>query len=184
MATDETNRDTPENKRKEAMLTGLYDEYYDRIARFAYVRLGNRADAEDIAGETFLKALKSLDSYQERGAPMQAWLFTIARNLINDHYRRAQRKPTVPIGDFDTAGDDDPAGDVERKLEMERVNAAMARLTSDQQEVLRLRFYAGLNSKETAEVLQKSDIAVRQMQHNGIQKLKQLLMDKASGTTK
>ena len=106
------------------------------------------------------------------------------QNLITDHYRRAQRKPTVPIGDFDTAGDDDPAGDVEQKLEMERVNAAMAQLTPDQQEVLRLRFYGGLNSREAAEVLQKSDVAVRQIQHKGIQKLKQLLADKASGTTK
>jgi len=184
MAINDTNRGTPENRRKEAMLTGLYDEYYDRIARFAHVRLGNRADAEDIAGETFLKALKSLDSYQERGAPMEAWLFRIAKNLIIDHFRRAQRKPTVPIGDFDTAGNADPAADVERKLEMERVNAAMAQLTPDQQEVLRLRFYAGLNSREAAVVLQKSDVAVRQMQHNGIQKLKQLLADKASGTTK
>ena len=184
MANQDPSRGTPEKQRKEAMLTSLYDEYYDRISRFAYVRLGNRPDAEDIAGETFLKALKSLDSYQERGAPMQAWLFRIAQNLITDHFRRAQRKPTVPIGDFDTAGDDNPAADVEQKLEMERVNAAIDQLTADQQEVLRLRFYAGLNSKETAEVLQKSDVAVRQMQHNGIQKLKQLLMDKGSGKTK
>lgn len=184
MATDDNNRGISENRCKEAMLTGLYDEYYDRIARFAYTRLGNRADAEDIAGETFLKALKSLDSYQERGTPMQAWLFRIAKNLITDHFRRAQRKPTVPIGDFDTAGDDDPAGDVERKLEMERVNAAMTRLTPDQQEVLRMRFYAGMNTREVAEVLQKSDGAVRQIQHYGIQKLKLLLADKASGTIK
>ena len=184
MANRENNRGTPENRRKEAMLTDLYHEYYDRIARYAYVRLGNRADAEDIAGETFLKALKSLDSYEERGAPMQAWLFRIARNLVMDHFRRAQRKPTVPIGDFDTAGDDNPAGDVERKLEMERVNAAMAELTPDQQEVLRLRFHAGLNSAEAAAVLQKSDVAVRQMQHNGIRKLRQLLADKGSGAVK
>ena len=115
---------------------------------------------------------------------MHAWLFRIARNLITDHFRRTQRKPTVPIGDFDTAGDADPAGDVERTLEMERVNAAMAQLTPDQQAVLRLRFYAGLNSKEAAEVLQKSDVAVRQMQHNGIRKLRQLLADKGPGATK
>ena len=162
----------------------LIDEHGPLVLRISWRILGNRADAEDIAGETLLKALKSLDSYQERGAPMQAWLFRIAQNLVTDHFRRAQRKPTVPIGDFDAAGDDDPAADVEQKLEMERVNAAIDQLTADQQEVLRLRFYAGLNSKEAAEVLQKSDVAVRQMQHNGIQKLKQLLADKGSGKTK
>ena len=61
-----------DQKDKEAILASLYDEYFDKIARYIFTRLGNRADAEDLAGEVFLKALKSLDSYKERGIPMQA----------------------------------------------------------------------------------------------------------------
>jgi len=61
---------SPEDRStKEAALAALYDEYYDKIARYIFVRIGDRAEAEDMAGEVFLKALQSLDSYKERGIP-------------------------------------------------------------------------------------------------------------------
>jgi RNA polymerase sigma-70 factor (ECF subfamily) len=70
-------RSAGERSSKEAALTALYDEYYDKISRYIFVRIGDRAEAEDLAGEVFLKSLESLDSYKERGIPMRAWLFSI-----------------------------------------------------------------------------------------------------------
>ena len=61
-------------KEYEARIADLYEEYYDRIARYVYIRTCNRAEAEDIAGEVFLKALQSLKSYREQGIPMQGSL--------------------------------------------------------------------------------------------------------------
>ena len=85
---------------KESMLASLYEEYYDKIAGYAFVRIGNKAEAEDIAGEVFLKALKSLKSYKERGVPMQAWLFRIAHNLVIDYFRKNKKHMTVPIDEM------------------------------------------------------------------------------------
>src|SRR4030042_1271343 len=104
-------------KEYEARLAGLYEEYYDRIAHYVYVRIGNRAEAEDIAGEVFLKALQSLKSYREQGIPIK-------------------------------------------------------QLTVEQREVINLRFFGGLTSKEVGDILNKSDGAVREMQRAAMEKLR------------
>jgi len=163
-------------KQNEATLTSLYEEYYDRIARYAYVRIGSKADAEDLAGEVFLKALKSLKLYKEHGVPMQAWLFKIAHNLVVDYLRKMAKRKTVPIDNVQIKSDVDPAVVAEKSIELERVAKAMEQLTQEQREVLALRFFGGLSSKETGSILHKSDGAVREMQRAAIEKLRRLLV--------
>ncbi|MBA7474885.1 ECF RNA polymerase sigma factor SigD [subsurface metagenome] len=160
----------------EAKLAGLYQDYYDKIARYAYVHIGNRTEAEDIAGEVFLKALQSLKSYQERGAPMQAWLFRIAHNLVVDHLRKMTKRKTVPIDTVPVEGDVDPAYVAEKNVEFEKVTRAMEQLTGEQRKVLGLRFFGGLTSKEAGSILNKSHGAVREMQRAAIEKLRQILV--------
>jgi RNA polymerase sigma-70 factor (ECF subfamily) len=160
---------------KRAKLTGLYEEYYDKIARYAYSRIGSRNDAEDIAGEVFLKALDSLKNYREKGIPMQAWLFKIAHNMVVDHLRRVSKIKSVSLDKIELAGDADPAAAAEMSIEMEKVTGAMEKLTANQREVLNLRFYGGLTSREVGSVMQKSDGAVREMQRAALEKLRQVL---------
>ena len=159
----------------ESALSGLYEEYFDKIARYAYYRIGDRNEAGDIAGEVFLKALGSLKSYKERGVPMQAWLFRIAHNLVIDYYRKMQKRKTVPIDDVEIEGGINPVSVAERNIDLERVIKAMERLTNEQREVLGLRFFGGLSSREAGQVLNKSDGAVREMQRAAIEKLRNLL---------
>jgi RNA polymerase sigma-70 factor (ECF subfamily) len=159
----------------ELTLSSLYEEYFDKIARYAYVRIGHRADAEDIAGEVFSKALDSLKSYQERGVPMQAWLFRIAHNLVIDYFRKRQKRKTVSIDDVEIEGGTNPAIVAERNMEIEQVKKGMEQLTREQREVLMLRFFGGLSSREAGRVLNKSDGAVREMQRAAIEKLRNLL---------
>ena len=156
-------------------LAGLYEEYFDKIAHYIYVRLRDLNEAENLAGEVFVKALKSLGSYQERGVPMQAWLFKIARNLIVDYSRKAAKQKTVPIDDLQVIGEDNPQAAAEKKIELERVKKAMEYLTKDQKEVINLRFFGGLSSKEAGQILKKSDGAIREMQRSAIEKLRRLL---------
>ena len=106
---------------------------------------------------------------------MQAWLFKIAHNLVVGHLRKVSRIKTVPIDTVEIADKQDPVEAVERKMEMEKVGAAMVELTEEQREVLRLRFFGGLTSREAADVLQKSDGAVREMQRAALEKLRQIL---------
>jgi len=97
MSASQDTGKTEIRENNKAKLASLYEEYYDRIARYAYVRIGDKTDAEDLAGEVFLKALESLKSYKERGVLMQAWLFKIAHNLVVDYLRKIAKHKTVPL---------------------------------------------------------------------------------------
>ncbi len=176
MSANPDNDKTGTRKLNEANLARLYEEYYDKIARYVYTHIGDRSEAEDIAGEVFLKALESLKSYTERGIPMQAWLFRIAHNLMVDYLRKAEKRKTVSIDTVEIASDIDPVTSVEKSMELEQLTKAMEQLTWEQGEVLRLRFFGELTSKETGSILKKSDGAVREMQRSALEKLRNLLV--------
>jgi len=159
----------------ETRLSDLYEEYYDKIARYVYVHISNKEEAEDIAGEVFLKALQSLKSYREQGIPMQGWLFRIAHNLTVDYLRKMNRRRTVPIDSVVLQANDNPANTAEKNIEFERVTGAMRKLTTEQREVINLRFFGGLTSKEVGGVLGKSDGAVREMQRAAMEKLRGIM---------
>ena len=176
MSTDPDKCKTDAREYNQAKLASLYEEYYGKIARYVYVRIGNRTEAEDIAGEVFLKALDSLKSYKERGLPMQAWLFRIAHNLVVDHWRKMTKSKTVSIDTVQVEAGTDPVTTAEKNIELERATRAMKQLSREQREVLGLRFFGGLTSKEAGGILNKSDGAVREMQRAAIEKLRKLLV--------
>ena len=174
--TADSERPTTDTRRSpEAELEGLYTEYYDKISRYAAVHIGNRTDAEDIAGDVFLKALESLGSYEKRGIPMQAWLFKIAHNLVVDYLRKKSKRKTVDIDNVTVRSNENLEVIAEVNIEVERVKQAMEQLTRDQKDVLSLRFFGELSSKETAAIMGKSDGAVREMQRAATSKLRVLL---------
>jgi len=166
--------DSHTTRSKEECLTSLFDSCYPRLARYAYARLGNPTDAEDIAAEVFVRAFEALDSFRERGLPMEAWLFRIAHNLIVDRYRRNSRFQRSEEVEVESNGED-PITIAEQRILMSDVRRAMQRLTPDQREVVRLRFFGGLSSKETAQVMGKKDGSVREMQRAALEKLRGLL---------
>ncbi len=174
MNSDNRNNISP-IKDYESRLAGLYEEYYDRIVHYVYVRTGSKAEAEDITGEVFLKALQSLKSYREQGIPMQGWLFRIAHNLTVDYLRKMDKRRTVSIDSVVLRDDNDPADSAEKNIEFERVAQAMKQLTIEQREVINLRFFGGLTSKEVGAILNKSDGAVREMQRAAMEKLREIM---------
>lgn len=167
--------DSRSSKNKEAELAALYESYYDRIARYAFVRLGNQADAEDLASEVFLRALESLDSYRERGVPMQAWLFRIAHNLIVDHFRKSAKQKTISIDTVSVKAETDTEEQAMAGLEVARIIKALGRLTESQRKVIELRFFGELTSGEAGHVLNKRAGAVRELQSAAIKALRNLL---------
>jgi RNA polymerase sigma-70 factor (ECF subfamily) len=161
-----------------AALAALYGRFFDQIYRYVSFKSGNRAEAEDITGDVFVKMLESIHSFKWQGHPFSSWLFRIAHNLIVDYFRRAARKKTVPLeAAAATVGTtpDDIDRVVETNLTMAEVSVAMQGLTSLQQEVISLRFAGGLSVSETAGVLGKNDNAVKALQHVGLKKLRTML---------
>jgi RNA polymerase sigma-70 factor (ECF subfamily) len=106
---------------------------------------------------------------------MQGWLFRIAHNLTVDYLRKMDKRRTVPIDSVVLYGNDNPVDTAEKNIEFERVTEAMKQLTAEQTEVMNLRFFGGLTSREVGGVLGKSDGAVREMQRAAIEKLRGIM---------
>lgn len=154
----------------------LYDTYYDEVYRFIFHRVSDQQTAEDLTSQLFFKAWNNLGRYEARGFRFGAWLLQIARNMVIDHYRT--RKETVALEPNATMKADPAANvakNVERKLEGERIRSMLRHLTDDQKEVLTLKFINGLSTKETAEVMQKKQGAIRALQMRGLQTLAKLM---------
>jgi RNA polymerase sigma-70 factor (ECF subfamily) len=166
----------------------LYDTYRDRVVRFATGRLGDAEKAEDVTSETFESVLRNLGSYRP-GTDFEAWLFTIAHRRVADHFRRRSRRREVqldvtvhPTGRGGraalpgrlpaVAGPEEAVLAAERRAE---VAGAFRRLRADQQEVLALRVLGGLSAVQVAEVLGKSEGAVRVAQHRALRSLRELM---------
>jgi RNA polymerase sigma-70 factor, ECF subfamily len=155
----------------------LYDHYVSTIYRYVYYRVGAHALAEDLTSETFLRALKSLSSFRWQGRDFGAWLVTIARNLVADHFKSGRFRLEVATGeilDCDSVSDG-PEDDVLASLTNEALIEALKRLGSEQQECLVLRFLQGFSVTETARALGKSDGAIKQLQLRAVRNLAKLL---------
>ncbi len=164
-----------ERRKSEEALASLYEEYYDKIARYIFIRIGNQQEAEDLASEAFLRALQSLGSYRERGLPMQAWLFKIAHNLTVDYLRKISKRKLVPIDEVEIADAANTEEIAESHLQAEKLSEALKQLSPAQREVIGLRFFAGLTSIETGKILGKKPGAVREMQSLALKSLRKIL---------
>ncbi|MCX8126110.1 MAG: RNA polymerase sigma factor [Dehalococcoidia bacterium] len=153
----------------------LYEAYFEKIYRYVAMKLGNAMEAEDVTQEVFLKALNSIASFRWKGTPFIAWLYRIAHNQVVDHYRRRPKSPLVPIEGLQLAEEGDPVEVAEQKTEMERVMRATKKLTEAQQEVIALRFVSELSIAETAQVMGRSEGAVKALQHSALAALRKIL---------
>ena len=153
----------------------LYEEYFDRIYRYLYLRLENQSDAEDLAQEVFVKALEAIRGYRWRGLPFASWLFRIAHNLMIDLVRKQGKVTEEADEDLPAGGEADPAAIAERNIEVSRLMDNMEKLSPAQKEVLSLRFGAGLSIAEVARLLGKSPGTVKALQYNGIVALRKRL---------
>jgi RNA polymerase sigma-70 factor (TIGR02952 family) len=155
----------------------LYDHYVGTVHRFVLYRVGDRSTAEDVTSETFVRALRRIDSLSFQGRDVGAWLITIARNLVLDHVKSSRYRlevTTADMRDADTATDG-PEDAVVQALTNAELVECMRRLGPEQQECLALRFLHGLSVAETAEVMGKREGAVKTLQHRAIRRLAALL---------
>lgn len=157
----------------------LYDRHHGHIFRYVWGRVRDKQVAEDLTGEVFARMVASLSGYRVTGVPFQVWLYRIAHNLVVDHYRTGDRRVLVPLYHAEglSVGKSDPVPIVEQQLTVERVKDALGRLDPSQQEVVVLRFLAGLSLKEVSLTLGKTVAAVKSLQHRGLAALRVALME-------
>jgi RNA polymerase sigma-70 factor (TIGR02952 family) len=155
----------------------LYDHYVTLVHRYAYHRVGDRTTAEDITSETFLRALRRIDSLSFQGRDVGAWLVTIARNIIFDHVKSSRYRLEVTTADMRDAdkATDGPEDAVVAMLTNRQVLECVRQLNPEQQECIVLRFLHGLSVSETAEIMGKKDGAIKALQHRAVRRLAALL---------
>jgi RNA polymerase sigma-70 factor (ECF subfamily) len=155
----------------------LYDHYQGSVYRFLYYRVGSVALAEDLTSETFFRALRSMSSFRWQGKDFGAWLMTIARNLTTDHYKSSRTRLESTTEDMSPhdAATEGPESAVLASLTNEALLTALKKLPAEQQECLIMRFLQGLSIAETAQVLGRSDGAIKQLQLRGVRNLAKLM---------
>ena len=157
----------------------LYDRYVTLIYRYTYYRVGSVALAEDLTSETFLRALRRISSFTWQGRDFGAWLITIARNLVADHYKSARFRLELPTANMLQADAEELAAGPEGQVIGGLTNAALLdavrELGSEQQECIVLRFFEGLSLTETALAMDKSAGAVKALQYRAVRSLARLL---------
>jgi len=149
----------------------LYEFYAQSIYRYVSYRVDSQMVAEDITAEVFLRMVRELPSFEDRGLPFGAWLYKIASNLLNDHYRHTKSKPEVELDESLRNDDTDPFLRIENAQERQRIAEALQTLPSEYQDVLILRFMRGLSHAEVAQILNKSENALRTIQHRALKAL-------------
>jgi RNA polymerase sigma-70 factor (ECF subfamily) len=152
----------------------LYCRYLDSLYRYHYARVGSKAEAEDLTSQVFLAALEGLAGYHSQGH-FPAWLFSIARRKIADHYRGHRPQAPLELASNLTSPGGDLLAQVLQAEELASLQDQLALLAEDNRELLRLRFAARLNFSEMTTVLGRSESSVKMAFYRLLQRLQKQL---------
>jgi len=156
-------------------LAEIYDRYAEPIYRYLYRFLGDAAQAEDLTSEVFLKLLQVLGTAKAPREQLPGWLYGVAHNLATDWFRSNSRRPAVSLAEDLVADGSLPSAVLEKQQMQKQLRAALRQLTADQQRVILLRFGEGFQLGKVAQLLGKSEGAVKLLQHRAVQRLRALL---------
>ena len=155
-------------------LAEIYDLYSPRLYRYAVRLLGDACTAEDCVAETFSRFLQAIRTHKGPSDYLQAYLYRTIHNIVVDHYRR---QPPVQTLNDDSPGFGNVEDSTDQNIRKLRVRAAIHALTSDQQQVVALKFLEGWENEEIAHILNKPVGAVKSLQHRALTNLKKILLD-------
>lgn len=155
----------------------LYDHYVELVYRYIYYRVGTHALTEDLTSDTFLRALRGVGDFNWQGKDFGAWLVTIARNLVADHFKSGRYRLEICTAELlePELLEESPERAVLDSMTNRTLLAAVHKLGSEQQECVMLRFMHGLSVAETALVMGKKTGAIKALQHRAVRSLARML---------
>jgi len=145
----------------------LYEKYVGRIYNYIYYRTGNVHDAEDLTERVFIRALKHIRRYNDRGLPFSSWLYRIAHNLVANWHRDNSRRKEVTLDDglVSIYRGDFPEHELLRSEEQEQLMILVRSLPPDRQELLILKFVEHLSNTEIGSIMGRSEGAIKSLYH-------------------
>ena len=163
----------------------LYRDHLRDVYSYSYYRVGNHHDAEDLTEQTFLQAYRHFARAQREsdGRPLRPWLIRIAHNLAANYYRDRSRKPQTPIDDAGVLAAAHTTEDlVEDRDDLARILQGVQQLPDDRREALIMRFALGMDNREIARALGRTDGATKVLIHRAIRQLEEIVKQ-AEGPT-
>jgi RNA polymerase sigma-70 factor (ECF subfamily) len=173
---DESDSELIAQAKEDAEAFGLlYERYVDQIYNYIYYRTGNHQDAEDLTARTFYRALKHLTRYVDRGAPYSAYLYRIAHNAVANWHRDNSRRQIISIDELvmRTLKRKGPASVTEAREEQALLLQATRRLAPDRQQLLILKFVEQMRNAEIAEVMGRTEGAIKSLYHRTLVALRE-----------
>ena len=156
-------------------IAAVYDRYFPEVYRYVRYRVDDDALAEDIASDVFMRLLEASQKRQGPQTSLKGWLIATASNVANDHLRRRYRRPTEALSETMPDGGQSIAAEVDLREQNRAVRTAYTQLTSDQQDVLALRFGQGYSLEETAALMRKKVNAVKALQFRALASLQRFI---------
>jgi RNA polymerase sigma-70 factor, ECF subfamily len=155
----------------------LYERHVTAIYRYVYYRVGNADDTEDLTARVFVRALKHVKNYNDRGVPFTAWLYRIAHNVVANHHRDNFRHPSVPLDDIESHGahHDDADSQIDGQRDRDRLLRAIRQLPEDRQQLVVLKFVEQLQNTEIGQIMNRSEGAVKSLYHRTLVQLREAL---------
>lgn len=154
---------------------GLYDRYVDQVFSYVYRRVQHRQTTEDLVGDVFLRAFRRLPGFEWQGVDLGAWIITIARNRVHDHFKsarfRLERSSDAPPEDPEPGVGDDPERVALGRDMARELGRALERLKDDHREVIELRFVHDHSVAETAAVMGRTIGATKALQYRALRAL-------------
>ena len=174
--------DVADKARLDRDFTDLYRAHLRDVYSYSYYRVGNHHDAEDLTEQTFLQAYRHFDRAQREsdGRPLRPWLIRIAHNLAANYYRDRSRKPQTQLEDAAVvSAPHDTEELVESRQELQDVLEGVSKLPDDRREALIMRFALGMDNREIARALDRTEGATKVLIHKAIKQLEQGLKAEA-----
>ena len=153
---------------------GLYNKYYQQILEFTYARLDGKEEAYDVTSQVFLNALSNIQKYEHRGLPFSSWLYRIATNELNTHFRKTGRYRTVNIETTALPEILQTMDTSDRDEDKKRLIACMTKLSSADYLMIEMRFFEERSFKEIGEIIEITENNAKVRTYRAIDRLKRL----------
>lgn len=160
-------------------LADIYEAYFLRVYRFVFYRVSHKETAEDLTEEVFIKVFNSLKNLDKLEA-FEGWLFQIARNLVIDYYRK--KKQLVPLDSIENTleYDTNVVEIINLQIEQSILIKLLKELNDEQQTIIKMKFFEELDNQTIAKILNKTEGAIRVIQHRAITRLKEIFKNSIS----
>jgi len=158
----------------------LYRDHLRDVYSYAYYRVGNQHDAEDLTEQAFLQAYRHFDRARREsdGRPLRPWLIRIAHNLALNFYRDRSRRPQTSLeGAEPIVAQHGTEAVAEGREELRQVMEKVEQLPDDRRDALIMRFALGMDNREIARALGRSDGATKVLIHRAIRQLQEEIGD-------